>query len=576
MININNNSQISQEINLLYILNLIFRNKKLILFATTSFFIVSSFYALGKKRIWEGQFEIVLENNSNSLPTNISSRLASLVGLNTSGSSNSLKTQVAILNSPSVLMPTFDYVNSSKKKISKRNNDLDFYSWKNKLTVSLKEQTSIVAISYKDTEKSLILPVLEQISETYKNYSNINRKKSINLLINFLENQIKFYKDKSKKSINAVQEYAFDQDLGILSLMPSSQSKMSIQESRENATNLGVSYSNLDIEKVRVAAANQIRRIDSQIKKINAFGNDSNDLEYISLTIPDLPLDAIDNIEQLDIELIDLQTKYTNNNPDINALLKKRKILIEALKDKSIKFLKAQRIASEATLESATRPKNVILKYMELLREAKRDESTLIALQQDLRRYKLEEARSNEPWKLITNPTLKRAPVGPKRRQIALIGAFLGFVFSSFVSWYLEKRTKLVFEAKIVEEEFGAKILETFNFENSNLENKLIERFIQDILNLEKLNYYNFLFLGNIDEKFIKQFKSIISNKNIFKDEYLKRLKVNNEINLISDSENEKLILIVSLKTLNYEDMKDLSKRIKLLEKFVFGIVLVN
>ena len=52
------------------------------------------------------------------------------------------------------------------------------------------------------------------------------------------------------------------------------------------------------------------------------------------------------------------------------------------------------------------RPKGVLLKYKELVREAARDEQTLIQLEDKFNLFKLESASQEDPCELITKPTL--------------------------------------------------------------------------------------------------------------------------------------------------------------------------
>ena len=59
------------ELDLSPIYNLIFRNKFLISSITLLFFLFFCIFALLKKKVWEGNFEIVLENNDSSLNSGI-------------------------------------------------------------------------------------------------------------------------------------------------------------------------------------------------------------------------------------------------------------------------------------------------------------------------------------------------------------------------------------------------------------------------------------------------------------------------------------------------------------------------
>ena len=66
LINNNLNAKIdeNEEINLVYLLNIFLRNKILIGGLAFIFFLLSYLFSLTRKKIWEGKFEIVLNNPS--------------------------------------------------------------------------------------------------------------------------------------------------------------------------------------------------------------------------------------------------------------------------------------------------------------------------------------------------------------------------------------------------------------------------------------------------------------------------------------------------------------------------------
>ena len=87
-----------------------------------------------------------------------------------------MTTQVGILKSPSVLMPTFEFVYATNRN-AEPGFDLLFSKWKkNNLKIQLEDDTSILNISYRDTNKNLVVPVLQKISSTYQEYSGIRKK----------------------------------------------------------------------------------------------------------------------------------------------------------------------------------------------------------------------------------------------------------------------------------------------------------------------------------------------------------------------------------------------------------------
>ena len=92
--------------------------------------------------------------------------------------------------------------------------DLVFKKWKNySLNINLEKDTSILNVEYRDSNKDIILPVLNKISESYQNYSGRKRLRDSELGNKYFVEQISIFKNKSAKSLREVQEYAIEQDL---------------------------------------------------------------------------------------------------------------------------------------------------------------------------------------------------------------------------------------------------------------------------------------------------------------------------------------------------------------------------
>ena len=142
-----------KEIDLSVIYKFFIRNKFLISGISFIFFVVSCLYALTLRKVWQGEFQIVLTNKQSQEFSLINPCLKSLLGNSTK---NDLQTQVGILESPSVLMPVFEFVRSEKKSINK-NNDINFAKWKKNLNIELENNTSILNVEYRDIKNELIL-----------------------------------------------------------------------------------------------------------------------------------------------------------------------------------------------------------------------------------------------------------------------------------------------------------------------------------------------------------------------------------------------------------------------------------
>ena len=173
----------NDEIDVRTFFDFVFRNKILIGSFSIVFFIFACAYSLTLKRICAGEFQIVLneERNQNFNMSNFSPIVENLVD-----GDKDLSTQVGILESPSVLMPIFDYYKSTYRSGSTGKNDkFGFTSWQGDLKIALERGTRILKISYKDTSKEAILDVLEKISNAYQEYSGFGRKRNKELVVKF-------------------------------------------------------------------------------------------------------------------------------------------------------------------------------------------------------------------------------------------------------------------------------------------------------------------------------------------------------------------------------------------------------
>ena len=133
----------------------------------------------------------------------------------------------------------------------------------------------------------------------------------------------------------------------------------------------------------------------------------------------------------MDTRLALLRSKYTEQDDSIRRLLEKRRLLIDVFKRQTYGYLYAQRSAAQARLKSAERPKGVLIKYRELLRTAARDEATLTKLESERQILALEQARKENPWELISNPTLLDTPVAPRKKRMVALGLLAGLVAGS-------------------------------------------------------------------------------------------------------------------------------------------------
>ena len=555
------------EIDLKLIFNCILRNKATIGLISFVIFIFGILYSFTLKEVWEGQFQIVL-NMANKSP-NINPQLANLAGINlTKG--NEIETEVGILKSPSVLMPIFEFAKSQNNQST--TNKLSFSTWKkNNLNIELEEGTSILNISYKNINKKTIIPVLNKMSISYQQYSGKNKRRTQELTNNFLKEQISIFKKKSSNSLRAAQEYAMNQDLVFYDLEKGTQNNIDIYSKDLTSDTLFQAPSlllpNIGIENARVQAANQIRKINLQLQKIQQL-NDSEELQYIGSTIPALVKEGLPQaLSNIEAALLEARSKYTDKDITIINLIKRRNLAIDLLKNRTIKYLEVQKLNADATMKAAMRPKGVLLKYKELIREAARDEQTLIQLEDKFNLFKLESASQEDPWELITKPTLLENRVSPNRKRIAAASLLTGIILGIASSIVKEKKSGKIYDISEIEKLIPIKLISQININKLDFETQNL-LFIKDLLNKESISVINFMPIGDVETQELTKLK-----ESLMKEKFIKDILFSSNKDEIKEYSN---YLILKLGCITYSEIYILKKRLDLLEDKFNGLVVLS
>ena len=428
-------SRTDDQIDLKQVFGSIRRHKTLVAKITLATALISGIFTFTRKDVWEGQFEIVLasaQSPSSQASSLLQSNpgLANLIGV--SDSNDQLETEVKILESPSVLKPIFDFVKQQKQKQGINLQDWRYADWlKESLTIELIKGTSVLELAYRDTDKNLVLPIIQKISRAYQEYSGRDRERGIKQGVEYLDQQIDIYRQKSVRSLRAAQEYGIEQNLTALQ--------------GDGASDAEIKNS-LNIEAIRIAASNKIRNIDEQLKQLNKLDGNPEFLMYIGRTIPALASQGLPRqLDAMDTNMALLRAQFTNQDDSIRRLQEKRRLLIDVFKRQTYGYLYAQRSAAQARLKSAERPKGVLIKYRELLRTAARDEATLNKLESERQILALEQARKEDPWELISEPTLLDQPVAPRKKRMIALGLVVGLFAGCGAALLADRRTGLVY-----------------------------------------------------------------------------------------------------------------------------------
>lgn len=431
-LNLSNYEPIDNDLELLNIKNAIFKNKKQIFYFTLAGFFLA-FLFIFQKETWKGEFQIVLEKKENS----ISSRFSSILGTNSqilgnllgnSSVANSIRTEIEILKSPSVLIDIFEFVKNQANNKEKSNSKIRFMDWRENLNFSLLKDTSVLSISYVSKEKESIIPVLNRISKKYQQYSGKKELKNINSALNFFENQTKIYTEKSIQSVKKAQEFALKYDFDISPIFTSNDSIEAI----ENLPNP---------EAVRVSFLNELRIINSQLDKVKQNKFDNDEILYFARSyIPDI----VKNNENIKSELFQKRSSFKDDDISIKRLINLENISNKEVKKNLLTALEARKTELESLLDASKRPDGILIKYFQLISEAKKELQTLEELKIQSRILSLEQEKSKEPWELITKPTLLPNPIAPKRKRILAAGILFGLLSGCGFARFKEGRKNLI------------------------------------------------------------------------------------------------------------------------------------
>tara|TARA_B100001093_G_scaffold256916_1_gene245682 strand:- start:32291 stop:33955 length:1665 start_codon:yes stop_codon:yes gene_type:complete len=518
--------------------NFFIRNKIIITPITIFTLFLSGLYILIGEKSWVGELQIVLKKELN-LNQNAED-LANLNILNLSGMDTGLMTEVEILKSPSVLRPIFEFVKKEKLLRDNKFRKWKYTEWlKDNLEVNLETGTSVLNIKYNDENKDLIIPVLEKISNAYQIYSTDKKTKNLKNTIDYLDKQISIFDAKSINSLTKLQKFAVENKIDNSIF----RSRYLINES-ETITN-----ENYFIEQ------NEIKRLEERIKRIKLMNYGDDELIYMAEEIAEEEDQLLIELNLFEEKIARARATFKEDSKQIQELLERKSFLVKALEEKIIGILNGQREILISDQIANSRPTDVILKYKTLFRQSARDELTLNQLENKKLFMLLENAKKENPWKLITEPSIFDKPTKPKKSLSLFFGLFSGILSGVFISTILEKKKNLIYEIDDFKLLINLESIIDLKSLNQSDSCEFLNLLANSSLNKEENDDISILTSSNIDkdifDKFYNQFsKSLNSRKSII-------------INNVSQAKNYRcLIFVTSLGSITKNELLKLEKKL--------------
>ncbi len=529
------------------------KNIKLITLITFIFTCIGFLYLSFSKKVYQGGFQIVLQEKNSSSPIN------KIGNLNISNlddffkkNNNGLKTEVAILKSPSVLMNAFQYFKKEKQSFNNNSiNKIRFKDWRDQnLSIDLEKGTSILNISFKDTNKEIILPVLNKISAIYQKYSDKKKSEEIELGLSFYEEQINYYKKKSLESLQKLQKYKMDEGLNFLV----SQNKLEDE-------------SPINLEKSIIEASNKIKHLDNLLKIINSINNNKDLISFASVIDENKDSLLLQRIKTMDQEISDYKVIYKENDPLVKNLIREKDILLENLKEKIIGSLEAEKNNAEYQFKLSNRPADVLVKFRKLSFDARKDQKTLSSLEDGYRILSLSKARAEKPWELITNPTLLPNHVAPQIDRVLIISVLLGSMFGVLSSIFIYKRKDIIFDKGEINSIYQWDLINEVIFDDNGYK-EYLDIAIQGFFKNNK-NKTAILKVGNLDNDETNKIINYLSNNKennlfVYTTSISKALPFKNIILLAKFGETKK------------KEIKDITNQISKFKDIKLTIFIIN
>ena len=512
--------------------------KKLILLITILSFLSSFIIASTKKHIWKGQFQIVIsDNNTNSNQTSLQD-FQNLFFDSSAFTNNNLGTQVGILESPSVLMPVFKFVQNNTLDKSKTSKNYRFSSWKkDNLRIRLKEGTNILEINYLDTEKEMIIPTLNKIIQEYKKYSRKDIETGNKNLITYLNKQIDIFQNKVLDSVEKADEYALKNNLTL---------DLNLKSSSENLAEGISSITDVSSEGIEKKSINKQLNFLNLVRDKMPDGKEINQdtlLSVANLLDSNILEDpVIMKLKNLDQEIATSKSIYTDKVINTKLLENERDNLLEILQKRLINYLNNEEEFLNKRLLSLERDKGVYIKYRGLVRDLIRNEKTLANLENRRNEVILKSEFKAKTWDTISEATLFNIPTSPNKKRIVLVGSLFGLFLGSLVGVIRDKNKFLLYKTIDFEKILRLKVIyEVSKNDEDDLRN------LANLINYGLMeNNDNFslaiISFGNIDKICINKLENYIKSYNekieiVFTDDLA--IAKNSSIQIVAIAERE-------------------------------------
>ena len=194
----------------------------------------------------------------------------------------------------------------------------------------------------------------------------------------------------------------------------------------------------------------------------------------------------------------------------------------------------------------------------------------MLKLEESYRGLQLEAARQEDPWELISTPTLLDKPVAPKKGRNLALGLLAGLVLGSGAALIMDRRAGLVWNEEELQKLLGLPILTKLNLGADELDsNGEINNSLQPLIQgpLAGNKSIAVLSSSSIDSALALALKQELGQR-------LQWLGFNDASSLHQARVCEQSIIAVELGDCGRDQLEQLKQRLQLLELKPIGIII--
>ena len=124
----------------------------------------------------------------------------------------------------------------------------------------------------------------------------------------------------------------------------------------------------------------------------------------------------------------------------------------------------------------------------------------------NLNQLSLEKAKTEDPWKLITSPTLSEYPIAPNRKIITILGLAIGISVAISLALLKENKTEIIFSKKEIKKFIKIKFIEEINFRNKENFEEIFKLLASSKLNIPEGEALALIPIGELDKNLLDLF----------------------------------------------------------------------